>query len=233
MRDWSTEERPAATVPSTGTLPPGATTTTSPGLTSARGRLCVPSPRLTRTVSGRKAMRSVRASLPRSLERSSRISAASTKAAITRDVTHSPMALAATTAMSIDSSMLIFRWRRSSHASAAIGQQPTASPTTATAGHRRSGQAGANAVTAAHSPVKRVRAASARSIRRQTGRGSSRTFCPPSRGSRASALSATASGSVAVMGNPPSASPREFYVPNLRAGRLRCVAMEGAGGDER
>jgi len=50
---------------------------------------------------------------------------------------------------------------------------------------------------------------------------------------QAISLSATASGSVAVMGNPPSASPREFYVPNLRAGRLRCVAMEGAGGDER
>ena len=51
---------------------------------------------------------------------------------ITSDVTNSPIAAAATIAMSIDSSMLILRFRMSSQASVRMGQQPMPSPSPAT-----------------------------------------------------------------------------------------------------
>ena len=102
MRDWSGVDSPTTTVPSTGMRPPGATTMMSPSATLASGKMAVPPLLRTWTVSGRNDMRSVRASRPRSIERSSRISAASTNAVITRAVVHSPIAAAATIAMSMD-----------------------------------------------------------------------------------------------------------------------------------
>ena len=134
MRDWSTEDSPAVTTPSTGMRPPGLTMTTFPGSTSARGTETALSPSRMRTVCGRKAIRSVKASCPRSTDKSSRISAARTKAVTTKAVSHSPMAAAATIAMSIDSSMLILACRISPQASTAIGKQPAIRPATAAAG---------------------------------------------------------------------------------------------------
>ena len=139
IRDWSTSARPMRTTPSTGTRPPGLRAMTCPGRTSSRGTSDASSvcgPVTTRAVCGKKDMRSVRASRPRSIDRSSRTSAHRAKTVTARAVTHSPIAAAATMARSIDSSMLMRRSRRSPTASTTSGQQPTsraAAPTAPTA----------------------------------------------------------------------------------------------------
>ena len=86
---------------------PGEMTTRSPEVTPANVVSMIPSLHRTRTESGRKAMRSVSASRPRSMDKSSRISATRTNVVIMSAVTHSPMAAAAAMASSIDSSILI------------------------------------------------------------------------------------------------------------------------------
>ncbi|MFZ2625424.1 MAG: hypothetical protein WAX29_09350 [Propionibacterium sp.] len=128
IRDSSTVEEPADTVPSTGTRPPGGTAMVWATRTSSRGTECEPPASTTRTLEGRKDMRSVSTSRPRAMHRSSRISAASTNALMTRAVIHWPMAAAAAMAMSMDRSMLI-RWARTSRQDcAAIGQHPVTVP---------------------------------------------------------------------------------------------------------
>lgn len=146
--------------PSTGIRSPGATTTTAPDSTRSNGTECNESPSRTCTVSGRNDIRSVRASRPRSIERSSRISAASTKAVITSAVTHSPIAAAATIAISMDSSMLIRRLRTSSHASRRTGQHPTTRPITASSGTSGHGHLAPSATAIVQAATKSVRATS-------------------------------------------------------------------------
>ena len=121
----------------------------------------------TRAVCGRKDMRSVRASRPRSIDSSSRTSAHSAKTVTARAVTHSPMTAAATMARSIDSSILMRRSRRSPAASTRSGQQPTASTTAPTAPTAQPGVLVASAIQApsAARPTTAMRTTSAHSIR--------------------------------------------------------------------
>ena len=188
IRDWSTSALPVRTTPSTGTRPPGLRAMTCPGRTSSRGTSVTPEDcedseasaasadsadsvasgaPTTRAVCGRKDMRSVRASRPRSIDSSSRTSAHSAKTVTARAVTHSPMTAAATMARSIDSSMLMRRSRRSPAASTRSGQQPTASTTAPTAPTAQPGVPAAPAIQApsAARPTTAMRTTSAHSIR--------------------------------------------------------------------
>ena len=185
IRDWSTSALPVRTTPSTGTRPPGLRAMTCPGRTSSRGTSVTPGDceasaasadsadsvvsgaPTTRAVCGRKDMRSVRASRPRSIDSSSRTSAHSAKTVTARAVTHSPMTAAATMARSIDSSMLMRRSRRSSAASTRSGQQPTASTTAPTAPTAQPGAPVVPAIQApsAATPTTAMRTTSAHSIR--------------------------------------------------------------------
>ena len=70
--DSSTAERPWLTIPSTGTLAPGPTTTLSPTTTASAGISSSTPPRSTRAVRGRSPSRVRRASEARPLARASR-----------------------------------------------------------------------------------------------------------------------------------------------------------------
>jgi len=86
---------------------------------------------------------------------------------MTSAVTHSPIAAAATSAMNIDSSMLIRRARSAAQTSTTIGQQPITRPTAANGAliHHGACSQDATSTTTARPPTTPRRTRSSRSIR--------------------------------------------------------------------
>jgi hypothetical protein len=103
--DWSTSDRPDVTVPSTGTRPPGRTTTTSPTATSPMGTSRSTSPRRTVATSGASVIRDRMARRDRAMLWCSSHSAMPKSHTTAAASSHSPSAAAPATAISMSTLM--------------------------------------------------------------------------------------------------------------------------------